>query len=155
MQDNQRLEHSKSYRYPGPYSFRDDETDSLVFFGRDEEIAEVLNRLLSGKLLVMYAKSGLGKTSLLQAGLFPKLRELNYLPIRLRFIDGKPPLEALRSAVAETCKAQQIAYSEGQGDSYWEFFNRVLKFAYMPSASKPFFGFVGLLEARSHLKNRF
>ncbi|WP_367155113.1 restriction endonuclease subunit S [Methylomonas sp. HYX-M1] len=33
--------------------------------------------------------------------------------------------------------------------------NRVLKFAYMPSASKPFFGFVGLLEARSHLKNRF
>ncbi|WP_190303188.1 hypothetical protein [Methylomonas rhizoryzae] len=33
--------------------------------------------------------------------------------------------------------------------------SRVLKFAYMPSASKPFFGFVGLLEARSHLKNRF
>ncbi|WP_367155175.1 hypothetical protein [Methylomonas sp. HYX-M1] len=34
-------------------------------------------------------------------------------------------------------------------------FNRVLKFAYMPSASKPFFGLDEPLEARSGLKNRF
>lgn len=33
--------------------------------------------------------------------------------------------------------------------------NRLLKFALMPSASKPFFGSVGLLEARSGLKNPF
>ncbi len=114
---------AKNYRYRGPDSFRDDETDSLIFFGRDEEVVEVLNRLLSSKLLVLYAKSGLGKTSLLQAGLFPKLRELNYLPIRLRFNLGKPLLEELNNAVAKTCQDQQIAYSPGQGESYWEFFN--------------------------------
>lgn len=74
-----------NYRYPGADSFRDDDADRRIFFGRDAEIAEVLNRVLSNKLLVMYAKSGLGKTSLLQAGLFPKLRERDYLPIRLRF----------------------------------------------------------------------
>jgi hypothetical protein len=33
--------------------------------------------------------------------------------------------------------------------------NRLLNFSRMPSASKPFFGLVGLMEARSGLKNPF
>ncbi len=117
----------RHYRYPGPESFRDDDTDCRVFFGRDEEITEVLNRVLSSKLLVLFAKSGLGKTSLLQAGLFPRLRERDLLPIRLRFNwrDSKL-MDELRLSVEATCKAKQIAYTHGVGDTLWEYFNTVL-----------------------------
>ncbi len=118
---------TKHYRYPGPNSFTDDETDSRIFFGRDTEVTELLNRLLSNKLLVMYAKSGLGKTSLLQAGLFPKLRDRDFLPIRLRYNHRDIDLiEELQLAVSKVCKEHDIVFSEEGGKTYWEFFQTAL-----------------------------
>lgn len=43
--------------------------DSLIFFGRDEEVANLQKRLKGHKTLLVYGKSGVGKTSLLRAGL--------------------------------------------------------------------------------------
>jgi hypothetical protein len=118
---------TKRWRYPGSDSFRDDDIDRSVFFGRDAEVQEVLNRLLASSVLVLYAKSGLGKTSLLQAGLFPLLRERNLLPIRLRFIRRDTNLmDELRSAAATTCKEQGIAFTPGEGTTLWEWLNTVL-----------------------------
>jgi hypothetical protein len=115
------------WRYPGPYSFRDDDVDRQVFFGRDQEVGEVLNRVLAHPLLVLYGKSGLGKTSLLQAGLFPRLRERHLLPIRLRFNQRDADwLGELRRSAAITCKNQGIAYTPGEGTTLWEFLNTAL-----------------------------
>jgi formylglycine-generating enzyme required for sulfatase activity len=118
---------NKANRYPGPEPFKDDKTDRLIFHGRDAEIAEVLNRLAFSKLLVLYAKSGLGKTSMLQAGLFQKLRDNNFLPIRLRFNhrDTNLLLE-LQQAVTKACRDQAVDFSPGEGDSYWEYFNTAI-----------------------------
>jgi hypothetical protein len=60
------------------------------FFGRDAEIDELRLRLRSHPLLVFYGQSGLGKTSLLTAGLIPRLREDGHRPLllRLRFDDA-------------------------------------------------------------------
>ena len=147
---------TSKYRYPGPESFQDDDTDSHLFFGREREVAEVFNRLLANKLLVLYAKSGLGKTSLLQAGLFPLLRAHGYVPLRLRFnlrkdqfidelrtaIKAQPTnasltatltsvtngtasdllVAVLKQAVLESCEQQAIDITEGEGDSFWEYF---------------------------------
>src|SRR4051812_20672640 len=44
------------------------------FFGRDAEIDELHLRTRSNPLLVVYGRSGLGKTSILTAGLIPLLR---------------------------------------------------------------------------------
>ncbi len=57
---------------------------AAFFYGRREEAAELLRLVRLASLTVVYGKSGLGKTSLLQAGLFPLLRAAHYLPVHLR-----------------------------------------------------------------------
>jgi hypothetical protein len=64
--------------FPGLEAFT--EQDSAVFFGRDAEIAELLNRLhpvvegQAHRLIVVIGPSGAGKSSLVQAGMVPRLR---------------------------------------------------------------------------------
>ena len=47
--------------------------DSTVFFGRDEQIGEALDRLLRQRLLAVVGVSGCGKSSLVGAGIVPAL----------------------------------------------------------------------------------
>ncbi|MEE9339217.1 MAG: toll/interleukin-1 receptor domain-containing protein [Methylococcaceae bacterium] len=64
--------------YPGLISF--EEEDAAVFFGRDEDIRRVVERLEArrvnggSKLLVMLGASGAGKSSILRAGIIPRLK---------------------------------------------------------------------------------
>ncbi len=62
----------------GLESFR--EETRAYFFGRDVEIAEIYLRLRSHPLLVLYGRSGLGKTSILRAGLLPRLTAASHRP---------------------------------------------------------------------------
>ncbi len=68
--------------YPGLKPF--DETDRNIFFGRKKEIKLLLNSVLSERVVVLFAKSGFGKTSLLKAGLAPALLEFGCFPIFVR-----------------------------------------------------------------------
>ncbi|MGH3693309.1 MAG: NACHT and WD repeat domain-containing protein [Pseudonocardiaceae bacterium] len=64
--------------FPGLEAFT--ERDSAVFFGRDAEIAELLDRLhpvvagQANRLIAVVGPSGVGKSSLVQAGVVPRLR---------------------------------------------------------------------------------
>jgi hypothetical protein len=80
-------------RYPGAQPFSDSPEDQQIFFGRDADVDRLFDRVLASRLLVMFSKSGLGKTSLLMAGLFPKLRkEKPLLPVPIRVnASGRPP----------------------------------------------------------------
>src|SRR6516162_5430188 len=66
----------------GLESFR--EETRAYFFGRDAEVNEIHLRLRSHPLLVLYGRSGLGKTSILSAGLIPRLRDEQRHPLLLR-----------------------------------------------------------------------
>lgn len=71
-------------RYPGSKPFTLSERG--IFFGRNEDIEDLYHFIAVEKLSVLYGKSGLGKTSLLNAGVMPKLQEeKTYLPIEIRF----------------------------------------------------------------------
>ncbi|MBX2846451.1 MAG: caspase family protein [Saprospiraceae bacterium] len=59
--------------YPGLRAYRKDEAD--LFFGRKKQVQEVLNKLEKTHVLIVSAPSGFGKTSFIQAGVFPKLKE--------------------------------------------------------------------------------
>src|SRR5215203_471756 len=64
------------------------------FFGRDREIETLVKLVESNTLTIVFGKSGTGKTSLLNAGVFPKLRKDFCLPfrIRLEFSQDSPDL---------------------------------------------------------------
>ena len=57
--------------YPGPRPFDKDERS--IFFGRDEEIADLRDLCMSYQVVVLYSQSGAGKSSLVRAGLRPAL----------------------------------------------------------------------------------
>lgn len=58
--------------------------DSDLFFGRGQEL-EKINEIIQNNLsTVIYGESGVGKTSLIRAGLFPRLIQNNYLPVWIR-----------------------------------------------------------------------
>ena len=51
-----------------------EEKDTHLFFGRDEDVHELVNRLKQSRLLMVVGDSGSGKSSLVKAGLIPKFR---------------------------------------------------------------------------------
>ena len=61
------------------------ERDAYRFKGRSEESAELFRLVTHNDFTVCYAESGEGKTSLLNAGVFPLLRQNMYFPIAITF----------------------------------------------------------------------
>lgn len=73
--------------YPGPRPFRTDESN--VFFGREGEILDLTDLLVSQQVVVLHAQSGAGKTSLINAGVLPQVpKEWCVLHAR---VGGNPP----------------------------------------------------------------
>ena len=87
-------------RYPGALPFNSKQ--EKIFYGRDRDINKLLTLIKVEKQVLLYSKSGLGKTSLLQAGVLPKLPE-EYIPISIRFFGYIPnspsPIERVIEAV--------------------------------------------------------
>lgn len=63
------LRSSVANPYAGPRPFTADE--HRKFAGRDDEISELSSLIVSHQVVLLYAQSGAGKTSLLNAGLTP------------------------------------------------------------------------------------
>jgi hypothetical protein len=76
-------------RYPGIRSFEAD--DQILFYGRSREIDELFNLIKIKPLVVLFGKSGLGKTSLLKAGVGPLLQKQYYYPVMIRLQDTDVP----------------------------------------------------------------
>jgi WD40 repeat protein len=62
--------------YKGLVPFEDNELDALLFFGRERESEIIGANLLAARLTVLYGPSGVGKTSVLRAGVAYGLRRL-------------------------------------------------------------------------------
>lgn len=67
------------FRFLAPYT----ESDEGRFFGRDKAISDLVEHALFRRAVIYTAPSGTGKTSLLRAGLIPRLRALNATPVYL------------------------------------------------------------------------
>ena len=60
--------------FKGLVPFEDSPLDALFFFGREREIEVIAANLVANRLTVLYGPSGVGKTSLLRAGVAQRLR---------------------------------------------------------------------------------
>ncbi len=126
MAEPQHLALSRDNPWPGLDSF--DETDRDYFHGRAAESDELVRLVRRELLTVLFGRSGLGKSSLLKAGLFPLLREEDSLPVYLRLdhSDGVPALrEQIFGALRTACEADRVQASQpAGGESLWSFFHR-------------------------------
>lgn len=77
------------------------ETDHVVFFGRDELIEQIVTLGGNAPALTMVGPSGVGKSSLLHAGVLPRLRGRNGLVVAtIRPSQAQTPLRAVALALA-------------------------------------------------------
>lgn len=105
----------KTYRFPGVSSFEDNEISGQLFFGRDEDENKLFHFILSESLTVLFSKSGYGKTSLLQAKVFNKLRQKSYFPLLIRLNQKNlSPLDVIKLKLneIENSESHEIIYSE-------------------------------------------
>ena len=103
------------------------EETRAYFYGREEEVAELGRRVQRKLLTILFGQSGLGKTSILRAGIVPRLRPLGYCPVYVRIDyspDSPPPAEQIKKAIFRATQASGQWTQAGaavEGESLWEF----------------------------------
>jgi len=104
------------------------EAQSNLFFGRDAETDTLTSLVELNTLTIVFGRSGTGKTSLLNAGVFPKLRKSFCLPfrIRLEFNDNSADLV---TQIKKVLKEEIDKYgfkvdSYPSNETLWEYFHK-------------------------------
>jgi len=118
---------SEQSPWPGMRPYR--EADTAFFFGRDAEIIDLLARTNRSLLTLLYGRAGLGKTSLVRAGLAPRLMERGFFPVYLRpralLDEGGDPVAGVIRALADCAKSHDVeATGSLEASSLWELFHR-------------------------------
>jgi len=134
------------------------EAQADKFYGRDEEIDRLTNLVKANTLTIVFGKSGTGKTSLLNAGVFPRLRKDYCLPfrIRLEFQEDSPDLVTQIKNIlkAEIDKYGFAVESYPADETLWEYFHREqLWKSVTPILIFDQFEEIFTLAKRSHFKN--
>ena len=95
--DNFTNRNAPPYQFLSAYTAR----DRLRFRGRQTEIRQVLDRIGASPLLVLYGKSGIGKTSLIAAGVIPQLIEDGAMAVHISEYTH-PIAQTLRGALKQS-----------------------------------------------------
>jgi len=92
--------------FPGLRPFRREE--SHLFFGRENQVSEVLRKLKANKFVGIVGNSGIGKSSFVNCGIFPKLQnytnETNDKWNLVSFRPGGGPLMQMATALNDARK---------------------------------------------------
>lgn len=123
--------------YEDPEKAERDGRKPKLFCGRDEESHNVAQLIAGNIFVTLYGKSGTGKTSLLNAGVFPRLRQKRYLPLSIRLsmdamdisfqqciIHQLTQAINIRQRTIETINVLDLPQDEQQPDYLWSFFAR-------------------------------
>jgi len=101
------------------------ESDKDYFKGRSSELDRLYELVTTYAITLLFGKSGMGKSSLLQAGLIPRLRQTGYYPIYIRIDFGMPDLlqQVKDTIYAETVKVDKNFKPAGER-TLWEYLHR-------------------------------
>jgi len=94
-----------------PFKFLDyfERTDTQIFFGRDAEAAHLARQVETHKLTVLVGQSGVGKTSLLNAGVTPKLEDSGYQVVYIRALSD--PAEIIKRSLWAIVEGRRLPLS--------------------------------------------
>ena len=112
----QRYRPAKSpVQHTSPYKFLDyyNPEDRDIFFGRDKEIRLLQQKFHNSRLLVLHGESGTGKTSLIRAGLIPRLDSESYIPVYVRVL--REPLYEIKRELIRQLGLEDHDYSSFDG----------------------------------------
>lgn len=101
--------------------------ENQIIYGRDEEISDLSQRVLNDVDTVLYGKSGIGKTSIINAGILPIARQNGYVPIvvRLDHSNSKKYIEQIRSIVDASIQVKEKTKVKKQDNEFlWEYLHR-------------------------------
>ncbi|MDE2845666.1 MAG: winged helix-turn-helix domain-containing protein [Gemmatimonadota bacterium] len=107
-----------------PYKFLDyyTENDQGLFFGREEEIENICSRILARRSFLLYGRSGVGKSSILRAGVIPRLQDQGHLTCIIRsFTD---PLQHMQRMVRRLVTGNGAGGFDPDGASLQELLRR-------------------------------
>jgi energy-coupling factor transporter ATP-binding protein EcfA2 len=88
--------------FPGLKDFTEEQAP--IFFGRGRETDALAEKVTANRFVAVVGASGSGKSSLVRAGLIPRLREAGAWHIT-RIVPGKSPFDALAEALINTIPA--------------------------------------------------
>jgi len=102
-----------------------EEKNKAQFGGRDSEIRELFSLVEANRLTIVFGKSGIGKTSLINAGLIPELQKNYFFPvyIRIDYSSDKTPLDQARELIYKKLKTADATISEIGERTLWEYFS--------------------------------
>jgi len=98
------IQNPRTNPYVGPRAYETGET----LYGREREVRDLLLFLISQRIVLLHSPSGAGKTSLVQAGLIPRLREEGFLVLPVVRVNLEPP-DTLQSAPVESSDPSRSA----------------------------------------------
>lgn len=94
--------------WPGPRPLGKEPERGHLLVGREQDIERFLDWVFQRRLVLLHAKSGVGKSSLIAAGLIPKLTEEGYVPVHCSDWSGKQPGQSATEFLAAKI-ADQLA----------------------------------------------
>ena len=106
-------------------------SNNNFFLGRTQEISDLEKKIISESLICLYGPSGVGKTSLLQAGVSEKISAKGFFSVFIRLNHhNQNYIHQTIQTVYDTIKLNNIELEElsdsvfDDDESLWEFFHR-------------------------------
>ena len=105
--------------------------EGQILYGRSREIRDLSMTVFYNRQTVVYGKSGIGKSSILHAGIFPEARLRGCMPVSIRFDHNSEDsyrqqlIATLTQTMQEAgCSLRDLLDTEEKPQSLWEFFHR-------------------------------
>lgn len=105
--------------------------ENQIIYGRNTEVTDLAQRVLNDTDTVVYGKSGIGKTSVINAGVLPIARQNDFVPIVVRLDHGNTTsyIKQLDGNIRENVEVEDVRLARNaEKELFWEYFHRHLFF---------------------------
>jgi hypothetical protein len=103
------------------------QSDEHLLCGREAQVRQIVDNCVTGRLSVLTAESGLGTTSLLNAGAVPALKRAGFIVVVWREWQGRFFATQLREGIADAVRSEATPDFYAQGESISELLQTIHK----------------------------